>query len=174
MSDEAMSNKVLVDFDELEECYRMAASHIRDVAVDIDEESTLLLDICKIKAVIDSHNRNIASDPSERSNIKNWDYVPPNLYIQIEFKDYFTDKGVYTGNSVKIDDSVELLPIISVYANSGVIYQARIREWLFICNPKVDLFKLFINENSECLVVNGIPLEGFFKLQAKIATATGF
>lgn len=51
------TNKVLVDFDELEECYRMAVNHIRDVAVDIDEESALLLSICRVKGAINSHNR---------------------------------------------------------------------------------------------------------------------
>lgn len=168
-----MSNKVLVDFDELEECYRMAASHIRDVAVDIDEESTLLLDICKIKAVIDSHNRNVTPDLSEKIDIKNWDYVPPNLYIQIEFKDYFTDKGVDTGDLVKIDNSTDTMPIISVYANNGVIYQAPIKEWRFLRNEALGLLKLFINDDSECLVVNGIPLEECSKLQNKISTATG-
>lgn len=51
----ALSNKVLVDLDELEECYRMAVNHIRDNAVDLDEESALLMSICRIKGIIDAY-----------------------------------------------------------------------------------------------------------------------
>jgi len=56
----ALSNEVLVDLEELEECYRMAVNHIRDTAVDLDEESALLMSICRIKGAITSHKRNMS------------------------------------------------------------------------------------------------------------------
>lgn len=64
-----MSHKVIVDFNELETCYSMALNHIRNVAVTNDEQSALLLSICKVGEAISSHKSKMNPDPSEKTVI---------------------------------------------------------------------------------------------------------